>query len=132
MTYPLDVIYGNIGFSGDNITILNGSTGLYFVQFAQAFLQPPAVILTQIYHGSSELDAAEDPKWSTAPQWGNTRDNGVLVGISNKEFKLITGDEFGNLQNRMFGFMAVGYPNASATLGYVDPRSKAAGITTRI
>jgi hypothetical protein len=68
------------------------------------------VILTQIYHGSSELDAAQDPKWNTAPQWGNTRDNAVADSISVAgNLNIITaGDDDGNRQARMLGFIAIG------------------------
>ena len=141
------IIYGNIGFTSDDIKILNGTKndsgeynfkpiygtkGLFYIQFEQAFALPPSVILTQIYHGGSELDQAQDPKWKTDPQWGNTRDNAVLVGISEKEFKLITGNSGGGKENRMFGFVAVGYSDATAPIGYVDPRSRAAGLKNRM
>ena len=142
----VEVIYGNVGFTSDNIKILNGSKdgkgdynfkpiygtkGLFFVQFAQQFAYPPSVILTQIYHGS-QVDKAQDPKGDTNPQWGSTRDNAVLVGVSAKEFKLITGDTHGGKQNRMFGFIAVGFQDPAAPIGYVDPRSRAAGLKNRI
>lgn len=141
------LVYGNIGYnedaaSDDKAVILSGSkengsyefevsllnTGLWLVQFYKNFFNPPAVVLTQIYHSSAQLTDTEDPQWNTNPQWGNTRDNAVLVGISVKEFKLITGDQNGVKQNRMFGFIAVGAYDPSAEGGYVDPYSWAAGL----
>ena len=50
------------------------------------------------------------------------------MGISAKEFKLITGDQNGAKQNRMFGFVAIGAYDPDAEGGYVDPYSWSAGL----
>ncbi len=145
MASTVRVVYGNIGYDqnaagSSKAVILSGTkendayafevthlnTGLWLVQFYYAFDQTPAVVLTQIYHDATELTDTQDPQWNSNPQWGSTKDNAVLVGVSTKEFKLITGGE-GNKANRMFGFIAAGKPDPSAQGGYVDPYSAATG-----
>ena len=112
MSNPVKLIWGSIGFSDDDPTILGGSKnqnndcnfsvnraekGLYFVTFPNAFFdQVPSVMLTQIWNGGNTT--ATVPA-SSPYLGGSTLDNAVLVGVSETEFNLITGDEDGNLQD---------------------------------
>lgn len=136
---PTRIIYGNVGWTEDgksmaimggsrdaagnyNFSVEYGTTGLYIVKFAVSFSGVPAVVLTQIYHGSSSADLSTvslpQSKLPVYPgvfgdQWGSSLDNAVLIGISPTEFKLITGG-LTKKANRMFGFMAVGQQEPSS------------------
>jgi hypothetical protein len=122
------IIWGNVGFSGGDPTILSGSKdangsynfsinradkGVFFVSFPQDFFnQVPVVIVTQIWNGGNTTTTvpADKPYLS-----GSALDNAALVGVSVTKCKLITGDENGNLTDRMFGFVAVGQCQATTT-----------------
>ncbi len=92
--------------SSGNFSVAAGGTGLYDVIFDDTvnFAKTPTVVVTQIYNGSSltDFDPTDDF------EGGSPLDNAVVIAVDSAKFRLMTGDEHGNKQNRMFSFVAVG------------------------
>lgn len=81
------------GFSANKL-----STGLYEVGFINSFNSPPSVVATQQYPESNNF----------ADSGGNTRDNCVIIGVSNEKFRIKCGDRNGDAQDRRFHFIVMG------------------------
>ncbi len=82
--------------AGYTITKKAGSVGVYDINFNAAFGSPPSVVVTQIYPGN-DIDTS-----------GDTRDNAVVVSISNNKARIKTGDSTGTAADRQFTFIAIG------------------------
>ncbi|NTJ42042.1 hypothetical protein G6L28_05420 [Agrobacterium larrymoorei] len=77
--------------AGDEFSVSRTSEGHYVVSFRPAFDQLHGVSATQVF-----------------PNDGNTRDNVVIIRLSESELFLKTGDGDGNAKNRDFTFVAAG------------------------
>jgi hypothetical protein len=111
------MVWGIVTFNTDNVPtpiagtgnfqVVRGGTGLFNVVFDStvAFSSTPTVAVTQIFNGGGNLNDI-DPTGSYGG--GNSKDNAVLIAVSTTQFRLITGDQFGNKQDRMFCFLVVG------------------------
>ena len=93
-------------YGSGNFSIAAGGTGLYDVIFDDTvtYSQTPTVVVTQIFNGASLSDYNPTDAYSG----GSTLDNSVVIAVDPAKFRLMTGDEHGNKQNRMFSFVAVG------------------------
>lgn len=93
-------------YGSGNFSIAAGGTGLYDVIFDETvtYTQTPTVVVTQIFNGSS----LSDYNPTDAYDGGSTLDNSVVIAVEPAKFRLMTGGENGNKQNRMFSFVAVG------------------------
>lgn len=109
-------------YGSGNFSIAAGGTGLYDVIFDKTvtYTQTPTVVVTQIFNGSS----LSDYNPTDAYGGGSTLDNSVVIAVDSAKFRLMTGDENGNKQNRMFSFVAVG-PGSQA----VAPNNETTQVT---
>ncbi|HRI66527.1 MAG TPA: hypothetical protein PK156_19900, partial [Polyangium sp.] len=82
--------------AGYTITKKTATLGVYDINFNAAFGSPPSVVVTQIYPGN-DTDTS-----------GDTRDNAVVVSISNNKARIKTGDSTGAAADRQFTFIAIG------------------------
>lgn len=98
-------VYGYIKAQGGAPVIQSGSgiasvsrvsTGLYTIEFATPFTQPPAVNATQQFNVGGI-----NP--------GKTTDNAVVTDITTTSCTIVTGDGFGNVSDRNFSFEATGF-----------------------
>ena len=98
--------YGNINANGTkksgsgDWTVVkdSGSKGGYTIIFEPPFKTMPTVVTDQNYPGWSDFNKSG----------GDSRDNTVIIALSNEKCKLKTGDSHGNGQDRNFTFIAIG------------------------
>ena len=109
-------------YGSGNFSIAAGGTGLYDVIFDETvtYTQTPTVVVTQIFNGSS----LSDYNPTDAYGGGSTLDNSVVIAVEPAKFRLMTGGENGNKQNRMFSFVVVG-PGSQA----VAPNNETTQVT---
>lgn len=90
---PEGTIYAGNGFRVDRV-----DKGIYTVAFESIFNIVPSVNVTEIH------------PWPMDPSGhgGDTRDNAVIIAITNDRFRVKTGDASGDAQNRAFSFTVIG------------------------
>lgn len=86
---------GNI-FAGLGFTSSQKGIGLYDVIFDTPFASMPSASVTQIF---------PDQNFNTP---GSSLDNAVINGISTTKMRVLTGDSYGNPDNRYFTFVVIG------------------------
>src|ERR1700704_5631529 len=78
----------------------DGGTGIYTILFDTAFSSRPAVVTTQRFGGSG---------WNNITNHGaDTRDNTVLIAVTNDRFRVKTGNSLGQGEDRDFTFIVTG------------------------
>jgi hypothetical protein len=82
--------------SSGGVTVSRDEEGIYTAVFLQPFTNTPAVTTTQIFPNN------------TNDKGGDTKDNAVLIGITNSLFKVKTGDKDGRARDRWFSFSVIG------------------------
>ncbi|OKH18130.1 hypothetical protein NIES208_07040 [[Limnothrix rosea] IAM M-220] len=88
---PDGTIYSGSGFTSRKI-----STGLYEITFSTRFADHPAVIATQDFPNTVNSSG------------GDTRDNAVVVDISQRKCRIKCGGGSGSASDRYFSFLAIG------------------------
>jgi hypothetical protein len=91
-------------YSGEGFSVINHSHGLYEIIFDQPFTTVPAVVATQQYSYRDGHYLWDDFDYSG----GSTKDNVVIIAITQHRVKLKTGDGYGNGTSRNFTFIAIG------------------------
>jgi hypothetical protein len=79
---------------GTGFTVSKVGTGLYDISFSNGFPGLPSVVATQWYFGNGT--------------GGDTRDNAVVVSVSNSSTRIKTGGGDGAASDRVFGFIVMG------------------------
>lgn len=103
-------VTGFISKAGERIsgvgdyTVVKSGTGLYNVVFRPPFAAPPVVVSTQVFPNN------------IADGGGSTRDNAVIVGITDQQVRIKVGDGNGSAQDRDFTFIAMGIPLTGTAL----------------
>ena len=84
-------------FAGLGFSCSQPSMGLYDITFDVPFASMPSASVTQIYPDATSFNPH-----------GDSRDNAVINGISTSKMRVLTGDMYGNADNRYFTFVIVG------------------------
>lgn len=101
------IIYGSVNSdgtieSGFGFNVERSDVGIYKITFDNPFTKIPTVVATQCYsNGDGNWDNISDPG-------GDTRDNVVVIAVKEDSCKLKTGNSGGIVDNRKFGFIAIG------------------------
>lgn len=93
------IIWGSINADGsiksgsDDFAVERTAGGKYTVSFNNGFSMTPAVVATQNNFGNSSE---------------SNQDSVAVPFVNKNSFEIVTGDSSGNIQNRSFGFIAIG------------------------
>ena len=84
--------------AGTGFTVLRQSPGDYSINFNTPFNQRPVVVATQRHPHTDDFNQ----------YGGDTRDNLVIIAVSNSKCKLKVGNGDGKVCDRAFEFIAIG------------------------
>ena len=91
--------------SGDgDYDVVKANRGLYNIVFRPPFAVTPVVVATQVFPNDVNN------------QGGSTRDNAVIVGITERQFRVKVGNGNGDPEDRDFTFIATGVGLSGAAL----------------
>jgi hypothetical protein len=99
--------------SHGDYTIVPSGNGIYNVVFHPPFAVLPVVVATQVF--PNEVSSSG----------GSTRDNAVVVGVTERQFRVKVGDGEGRGTNRDWTFIAVGIGLSGAALEEWEAEEKA-------
>lgn len=88
---------------GSGFTVTRDRTGVYDVTFSTAFTDRPTVVVSQQFPDDNHTSGGK-----ISDTGGNTRDNALVVGVTNSMVRIKTGDGDGDASNRRFHFIAIG------------------------
>ena len=101
------MIHGNVNSDGTKKTgydfeVQKVNTGIYSITFRVPFPTVPTLLVTQ------NFPAQNYPGWDGFNEnGGNTKDNAVVIAVSEERAKIKTGDHNGNADDRNFSFLAI-------------------------
>ena len=96
------MIHGNVNSNGDiktgyDFSVNHLATGIYQIVFKVEFPTVPTVLATQNF-----------PAWDKfESNGGDTRDNAVVIAVSESKAKIKTGGGSGVADDRNFSFLAI-------------------------
>lgn len=97
------MIYGNVNGDGSvktgyDFKVVRLAKGTYEIDFSITFPSMPTVLVTQNYPGWDD---------NFGGKVGNTKDNAVVVTVSENKVKIRTGKSDGSADDRNFSFLAI-------------------------
>lgn len=96
------MIHGNVNSNGTKKTgydfkVNKVAAGKYIIDFSIPFPDVPTLIVTQVY-----------PDWDKPEsEGGDTRDNAIVVAVTESQAKIKTGECYGKAADRNFSFLAI-------------------------
>ncbi|WP_394203062.1 hypothetical protein [Shewanella waksmanii] len=109
------IIGGNINadgtlYSGNYVSVIKESTGIYEITFAEAFSKVPSILLTQNH-----------PSWGDfSSKGGSTIDNCTIIAVDKTKVKVKTGNSSGEVSNRNFSILAIDSRETETDVGLVS------------